>query len=62
VTHTTQNPFYVGPRINVGYQFAPNILFDVEYDYYNYTTLVSETGASTKNIENTLGIRFYIEL
>jgi hypothetical protein len=59
---TTHEPFYVVPRLNADYKFLNNVLFDIEYDYYNYTTTVSETGASTKSIESTLAVRFFIEI
>ena len=59
---TTQLPFYVTPRVNFEYLFRSNVLFDVEYDYFNYTTTVVETLSSNKNIESTLAFRFLIEI
>ena len=59
---TTQLPLYVMPRINFEYLFRSNVLFDVEYDYFNYTTSVVETLSSNKNIESTLALRFLIEI
>jgi hypothetical protein len=62
ISRTTQYPFHVVPRANLGWLIRKNILLDAEYDYYNYTTTVAETSSSTSNDESTVAFRFYIEL
>jgi hypothetical protein len=59
---TTHEDFHVVPRINLGYSFTPSTLLDVEYDYTNATSLVSETGVASRAIESTLALRLWIEI
>lgn len=59
---TTQYPLYLVPRIDLGYRFTSNILFDAEYEYYNYVTQVIETSSTNHSIESTLAMKFLIQI
>lgn len=59
---TTQYPLHLVPRIDLGYRCAANVLFDAEYEYYNYDSQVVETSSNTQTVESTLAMKFLIQI
>jgi hypothetical protein len=56
----THNPFYVTPSLEMGYLLMRNVLFVAEYTYNNFTT--TSDSSTTKNIDDTIILRFLIEI
>ena len=59
---TNQYPAYFVPRFDVGYRATASVLFDAEYQYFNYTTQILETSSATQIIESTLAMKCMIQI